>query len=507
MAAMAAVAYTWPMDDDQRQTIGFLGQPALHDGVEPRHVETHLSHVFIGPTRVLKLKKAIRTNFLDFSTVEARRAMCAREIEVNRVAGDLYRGTRAITQAADGGLCLDGDGPAVDWVVEMRPFDPATGFDRLLENGALTADHVTELADTVARMHAEAPRAPRADEDAHQIARIEQIAGAIRAGDRTGRHRDLVGRWERAALAMRDRHARLIAARGRHGFVRRCHGDLHLGNICLDGENPVPFDAMEFNEDIATTDILYDAAFVISDLLSHRQRRLAADFTGRYLGATRDFGGLPLLPLFTSMRSAVRAIPAVGPGGEGAETVLDQARALLDWRPAPRLIAIGGLSGSGKSTLARRLAAELGAPLTAIALRSDVTRKRLAHARPEQKLARDAYARDMGDRVYRRLLVDARRVLKAGFTCIVDATFLEPARREAIEAFARRQGAPLDAFWLDAAPSTLLSRVEARVHDASDATGEVVREQLAHAPRHTGWRHLEAGDAADAVLARALTEL
>jgi predicted kinase len=261
---------------------------------------------------------------------------------------------------------------------------------------------------------------------------------------------------------------------------------------------------MEFNEEIATTDILYDAGFVVMDLLARGLHGHAAVFTARYLSATRDYAGLALLPLFVSLRAAVRAIPTVADDPEAAASRLTQAVNALQRRLAARLVAVGGPSGSGKSTVARGLAAGMGDPFFAVVLRSDVARKRLMGVAPEEPLPEDSYRRATGAEVYRRLRCDARRSLLAGFDAIVDASFLDTEEQGALRALANRHGVAFTGLWLTAPADVMERRIRARHDDPSDATPEVLARQIAAAPEAPGWLSIDARAEAETVIRRAL---
>ena len=286
------------------------------------------------------------------------------------------------------------------------------------------------------------------------------------------------------------------------GRVRRCHGDLHLGNVVMIGERPTPFDAIEFNEAIASIDVLYDLALALSDLLMRGRGDLANGLLNRYLSATRDYGGLPLMPLFLSMRGAVRAMTAASRGA-AKEAALDFAFAVESLRPvsAGRLVAIGGVSGTGKSTLARAVATRL-APLTgAIIIRSDVVRKRLSGTPPEVRLPAEAYSPAMDRKVLARMAFDARGALRAGAVVVLDATFLDQEARACASAIARRQGVRFDGIWLELSAEAAMDRVGRRTADASDATPAVVIRQAERAARPAGWRIVDAGRPVAEVLA------
>jgi aminoglycoside phosphotransferase family enzyme len=494
---------TAPEEAAQAPVARFLASPEAHGGAPVEMVVTPISRLFLAGERAFKMKRAVRTNFLDFSTLAAREAMCRRELAVNAAAGALYRGVVAVTRAGEG-FAIGGAGEPVEWLVEMARFDRAQEFDRLAARGALDRPTVEALADAVAALHAAAPRAQGADGAARTRARIDQIAEAT--ADASGGGLDAAG-WRDAALAEAARHARLLDARRRHGCVRRGHGDLHLGNVVLIDGRPTPFDAIEFNEDIATDDVLYDAAFTVMDLTARADEGLAGAFLSRYLTATRDYAGLALLPLFVSMRAAVRAMVSWSAERETAEARFALATAALASRPAPRLVAVGGPSGSGKSTLARALAPVLGAAPGAVILRSDVARKRLFGVAPEAHLPAEAYGAEAGARVYRRLLRDAGRALGAGAPVILDAAFLAPDERAAAAALAARAGLRFDGLWLSASEAAMAERLDARRGDASDADAAVMRRQLARLAPPEDWARVDADGPPDAAAAAARAAL
>ncbi|WP_233713061.1 AAA family ATPase [Amaricoccus solimangrovi] len=485
----------------QEEVIRFLSDPATHGGAAVERVDTHISRLFLAGDRAWKLKRAIRANYLDFSTLDRRERSCRREIAVNRAAGDLYLGVVPVTREAEG-LALGGPGAPVEWLVAMRRFDRSLELDRLCDAGRLTLPMVERLADEVAALHRAAPPAPGFGDIGDLRARIDQIAGAL-AGAGPG-WRDAAGEWRGAARAALEPLAGLVARRRWLGRTRRCHGDLHLGNVVLLGERPVPFDAIEFDEAIASIDLLYDLALTLADLLTRGRRDLANALLSRYLGATRDHGGLPPLPLFLSMRGAVRAMAAASRGAaEEAERDLAFAARGLRQRAAPRLVALGGVSGSGKSTLARALAPRLAPLAGAVVIRSDVTRKRMMGARPEDRLPPAAYGPEADRKVLARIAWDARAALRAGTAVVLDATFLDPEARACLAAHARAEGVPFDGIWLDLPAAEAAARVERRTADASDATGEVVARQAARADPPAGWRVIAAGRPAGEVAAEA----
>ena len=275
----------------QREVIAFLSEPATHGGAAVERVDTHISRIFLAGDRAWKLKRALRTNYLDFSTLDRREQSCRRELEVNRAAGGIYIGVTPVVRR-DGRLRLGGPGAPIEWLVEMRRFDRSRELDRLCESGTLTLPIIERLADEVAALHRAAPETPGFGDAEDLRARIDQIAGAL--AEAAGGSDLAAGAetWRSAAQAARQAQADLIERRARLGRVRRCHGDLHLGNVVMLGDRPTPFDAIEFNEAIASIDVLYDLALTLSDLIMRGRADLANGLLNRYLGATRDYGGL-----------------------------------------------------------------------------------------------------------------------------------------------------------------------------------------------------------------------
>lgn len=505
--------------ESQRALIAWLSSPAAHglDASEAvERVETHASVVFLAGSRAWKLKRAVRYDYFDYATPARRRHYLIEELRLNRrTAPAIYRAVRAVRRTPDGGFSMgdgdgDGDGRAVDYLLEMRRFDPATQFDRLAERGALDPALMPPLADAMARLHEAAE--PRRDHGG---------AGAMRRvieGNRDGLATYGAGALDgeacaqlaESSLALLDRlGARLDARRGA-GFVRHCHGDLHLRNICLfDGETTI-FDCIEFDDAFSCIDTWYDAAFLVMDLLDRGLGQHANVVLNRYLERTGDTGGLAPLSLFLSVRAAVRAkicatAATLQTDAANAGSLQDDARSYLDlalsvMEPgAPRVVAIGGISGSGKTTLARRLAPAVGRAPGAVVLRSDVERKRLFDIPPERPLGPDGYTADVNQRVYATLLDRARAVVDAGHAVIVDAVWPDPETRGKIEAVAHEAGVPFTGLWLDAPFKTLANRLAGRRGDASDATADVAAGQAQRITPPASWIRLDASVDTEAV--------
>ena len=513
---------------DHAKIEAFLADPATHDGAPVQVVRTHAALVFLAGDSALKIKRPVTYDYLDFSRPETRRAMLEREIALNAPAApEIYGEMVPITRAGDGSLALDGSGEAVEWALRMRRFPAEAELSRIAARGALDPALAVRLGTAVAAYHAAAPRrtacgAELIAEILDELARVfaempDRLSPGRTAGFRTAAGRAL----DTAAPLLRDRSAA--------GFVRRCHGDLHLGNIVLIGDRPVPFDALEFDERLGTMDILYDLAFLLMDL---RQRGLdaAANIVlNRWLHAMADpahLDGLAALPLFLSVRAAIRAMVA----GQRAAGAADRPGAIAEAEAylaaaegylapaAARLVAVGGLSGSGKSTLGAALSPLLGPPPGAVHLRSDLIRKRHAGVAETDRLPPESYTPESTAAVYATLRDEARRTLAAGQAVVLDAAHLHAEERAATAAVAAAAGVPFLGLWLDAPPEVLFARVGARHDDASDADASVVRHQLDRAgdtiagsgpgsDPGPGWQRIDATGSPETLLQTVRTRL
>ena len=505
------------LTEDQTPVIEFLGNPAAHGAADVERIDTHTSIVFLAGDRAYKLKRAVLFDYVDFSTMERRRAFCEAEVRLNRRSAPmLYLGVSAVTRETDGRLALNGAGAPIEWVVEMARFPQEALFDRLAATGKLDLDLMPPLGIAIARLHASAGR--RADHGgARGMAWVidGNDAGFAEHGadccDPAARARVTDG-----ASAELARHAALLDARRERGAVRECHGDLHLRNIVLINGQPTLFDGVEFNDEISCIDVLYDLAFLLMDLRRRGLPRHASAVWNRYLAETADLDGLPLLPLFLSCRAAVRAKTSATAARLQDDAVrrddlralareyLAMAEALLHPPPAC-LVAVGGLSGSGKSTLAYDLAPAVGAVPGALVIRSDEIRKQLCGVPPFERLGPEGYAPEVTARVYALLAARARQALEAGVSVIADAVHARAPDRLAIEAVAMAGSVPFVGLWLDASESTLVTRVGSRVRNPSDADADVICRQRTGDTGAIGWERLDASLAPDGVLRQALT--
>ncbi len=504
---------------DQAEVIAFLSSPSTHGGAAVERIETHSAIVFLAGDRAWKLKLAVRYDYLDFTGVEHRKELCEAEVRINRRAAPaLYRGVVEVTRQADGSLALGGSGEPVDWVVEMTRFDQNDLFDRLAARGALDLALMRPLAGAIAELHAGAQR--RADHGGKAGMSWVIEGNALDFAARGGGVLDPMRGAELTSESRRwiDRFSELLEARRAEGFVRQCHGDLHLRNIVLFDSRPTLFDAVEFNDEIACIDVWYDMAFLLMDLWKRGLRRHANVVWNAYLFEAEDFGGLPLVPFFLSCRAAVRAKTSLvasqvqsrperrAPLEDAAREYLTLGLSLLR-PPPPTLVAIGGFSGTGKSTVARELAPWIGAAPGAVVLRSDQARKRMHGVDELARLGPEAYTLETSRRVYDLLRERSAQAIAAGAATIADAVFARPDERAAIEEVARSTGVPFVGLWLEAPERVLLERVRGREQDASDADAAVVRRQLAQNGEQSSWHRIDAAADLEVVSARALAVL
>jgi uncharacterized protein len=469
-----------------------------HPAANIEVVETHISWVVLAGDYAYKIKKPLDLGFLDFSTLAKRRAACEDELRLNRrMAPDLYLGVATVTGTPEAPR-IDGAGDCIEYAVRMRRFDRAQELDRLLAADALPAERIDELARRIARFHAEIPCAKPADpwgsaatSLANAAANFEHVRRLEHAPDVAAR----IAALERWTHVTHRRIATAMDERLRLGFVRECHGDLHLANMVLFEDRVLVFDCIEFNPALRWIDVMAEVAFTVMDLLHRGRRDFAQRFLNDYLEETGDFAGLAVLRFYVVYRAMVRAKIAViratqeaAPAARArdhADFLAHLALAEACARSAPpALVVTCGASGSGKSFAARALAGTG----EWIRVRSDVERKRLvglaAAERSGSGLGADLYAGSMTVRTYAQLAKAARIALDAGYPVVVDATFLSRRLRDAFRGLAAGLEVPFFVLVPQVSPATMRARVEARAAaggDPSEATVEVLERQLADA--------------------------
>jgi uncharacterized protein len=486
-------------DESQEAVFRFLADPETHKLSGPvERVDTANAVVFLAGADVYKLKRAVKFPFMDLSTLDKRREACEAEIAVNRpLAPDVYLSTLPIVRQGET-FAVGGDGEIVEWAVHMRRFDEHATLDHIADREGVSDAIIDKLTRAVRRSHARAPLRDAA-RAAHALETyIEQNRAAF------AERPDLFDPPTARKVTLDSRLALAIVRpvlikRGEAGLVRRCHGDLHLRNIVLIDGEPTLFDAVEFSDDIASGDVLYDLAFLLMDLEERGLRASANRLFNRYLAPEPPDAvtGLVALPLFLSLRAAIRAkVEAAGSERlEGkkrdearahARRYFDSAVRFLAYVPS-RLVAVGGLSGVGKSALAGALAPEIGRAPGALWLRSDLERKAMFGVEETVHLPASAYARDITRDVYQRLIDKARIALRAGQAVLLDATFATSAERSAAAGAAAEVGVAFAGLFLDAPLATRLERIASRRADASDADADVARRQTGEPLSEKGW--------------------
>ena len=461
------------------ETWGFGGQPV-------EHIETHAAHVFLVGDRAFKMKKAVKLPYLDFSTIEKRKAVLERELEINRAfAPSIYLRTDEIHGEP---------------VLLMNRFKQQALLSS--HSHGITDAMAKDLARMVADSHVIAPRRETPGSEimtglSAQLSKAFTDSPDIFPVDEASKFHIL---HEAHLTKLRP----LLDQRSAQGLVRRCHGDMHCGNVVLLEGKPVLFDAIEFSEKIATIDVLYDLAFLLMDLGRRGEKRVANLILNRYLHLRRaeeDLSGLAALPLFLATRAGVRALVTADLVHElEADASVNKRKEALEYFHAsmawlkpdrPRLICVGGLSGSGKSTLAARLAHGIGIAPGALHVRSDVERKVLAGVDEIVRLPPESYSAAASAATYRAIFQRANAALKAGHSVILDAVFAGEDERKAAEEMAGGVNARFTGLWLAAAPAILKSRVTGRSGDASDADASVVEKQLGYQPGDIRWKKVD----------------
>jgi aminoglycoside phosphotransferase family enzyme/predicted kinase len=465
-----------------------------HPARDIRVVETHTSWVILTGDYAYKIKRPVRFPFLDFTTLARRELFCQEELRLNRrFAAPLYLQVCPVVQHG-ARVQMNGVGEVIEFAVRMRQFDAAAELGTLLEHGQVTIADIEDFAVALARIHRTLPQLPSNREPQRTTQLLLENAAqcmAATAGDTA------CARVRQCAWQMRDELARLgavLARRDQEGFVRECHGDLHVSNVARIDGCLQAFDCLEYEPEFRRIDVAQEIAFLAMDLAAHSRSTLASAFLNAWLSETGDYHACECLNLYEAhcalVRAKVTALNAARAAGHDRIPLLDRQRALIGiaharlQRDPPLLILMQGLSGSGKSWLAQRLAREL----PAISIRSDLERRRLAGLAPQAQsgagVASGLYAPSVSDEVYQHMAGLARAVLRGARHVIVDAAFLRRSSRRLFAALATEYGLVPVVVACEAPLPTLRARIErrgARGDDPSEATLEVLEWQRQHA--------------------------
>ncbi len=479
---------------DLESIVRALQRPTAYDHAvcEPiGHIQTHISHVLLTGDFAYKVKKPVDLGFLDYSTLKRRRYFCEREVELNRqFAPTLYLKSVPIYETSSGYsfVRLDESDPVVEYAVKMRQFSEDDVLLRIFERGGLVREDMFELAQALADAH----------RGAHTSSAVAAFGApaAIRemAQANIDQMRPYVGRTisvetfaqlERGQKTYCETHADLLNGRVRSGMIRECHGDLHLNNICRYEGRFQFFDRIEFNDAFKNIDVMYDTAFLLMDLRFRGSPHLAITMLNHYLELTGDYEGASLLPFYLSMRALIRGEVQSILSGEPEVEDTERERAALEAsryfdhavnalkRTRGFLVLVGGVSGSGKSFLATRLAPTL----EAIHIRSDAVRKHLAGV-PLDEHHHAVYSEEHTRATYDELERLGYLLCAGGQAVILDATFLDSIRRKRVLRRARKNGTPTAIIFCTSTPAELERRIRKRQGDVSDATVDVMLEQL-----------------------------
>ncbi|WP_010584986.1 bifunctional aminoglycoside phosphotransferase/ATP-binding protein [Schlesneria paludicola] len=472
-----------------------------HPVQDIRLLETHISWVVLTGEWAYKLKKPVNLGFVDFTTLELRHAACEEELRLNhRTAPELYDSVIGLTSTGAGPR-FAGSGPVLEYAVRMYQFPDAARLDSCLDRMELSREVLDELASEIADLHQKAAVAPPESAFGGAILMrqtVQACIDALKSEDVPDRCKSAVAFLAHWTDTEWRRLCPLIEERKRRGFVRECHGDLHLGNLVLIDGKPTLFDCLEFNPDLRWIDVLSDVAFLLMDLLDRGEPDAGWYLLNRYLERTGDFGGLIALRYFLTYRALVRAKVAalrLRQAGVSAaeqtkqhdelESYLTLAQQLTERFP-PSIVLMNGVCGSGKTGVALTLAATL----PAIQIRSDVERKRLAGLWPAivsndaLLSATELYSEKASELTYVELERLSRTIVSAGYSVIVDAAFLQRQQRARFAQLAKNLSVPIVIVACTAPQHVLEERVrrrQSRGKDASDGDVAVLHQQVRHA--------------------------
>ncbi len=460
-----------------------------HPVTEPiQLIQTHISYLLLTGDYVYKVKKNVDLGFLDFSSLSARHHFCQEELRLNYLlAPEIYLEVLPITQKGDN-FILDGEGEPQEYTLKMRQFSQDSLLSKMLKQGKLTPELMEQLGRIVAQVHLQAST----NDYIRSFGEAEKIKDAIEQNYQqsqkyigslqTQQQYDETKEFSDSFFTLQ---AALLKQRQENNWIRECHGDLHLDNICLWHDKIQLFDRIEFNEPFRFVDVMYDVAFLVMDLEAAERKDLANIFLNTYIEQTGDWEGLAILPLYLSRQAYVRAkinswlwdTPSLAEENKRQAAVKASNYYHLAWEytrsQSGKLILMSGLSGSGKTTVAKQLAHSLGA----IHIRSDAVRKHLSATPLEQSGDPSIYSPEMTQKTYGRLLELGTKLASQGFTMILDAKYDRQSLRAAVITQAQNDQIPIEIVYCTATDEVLRDRILARTGDISDATVDLLESQ------------------------------
>lgn len=485
--------------DDQSAVIAALSKPEAY-GFKASHnifvKETNISDVFLTGEKAYKLKRGVKYPYVDYSTPEKRLIACRKELEIcERFAPGLCFGVEDVVADRKGRIylrsaCPDPEAQTVDYVLVSHQFEENMLFDNMVERGDLDRFEMMDTAEKIYDLHRTAEVVTSRNAKEIIRGRISENNAMIRCFVPDVFDAEDVDDLETKQLEALEKHGDLLLKRQAEGKIRRCHGDLTLRNLAMWNGKVMPFNPIEFYDDLTQIDTMYDFAFLLVEMESKGQRRLASILFNHYMALSADWDGLPVLPLFLSCRAAVNAYVFAQRSAEikekhesalMANRAYEQlviARRFLEYRK-PVLVACGGLSGSGKSRIGRESAPFIGNPPGAVIVRDDVLRKNMLNENLEASLDTADYTRETEEKVFKDVCDKCRYVLEAGQSVIADALFHKPEQRRAIEALALEMKVEFKGLWVDAPLDVRIERVMKRKRNPSDVkTAEELKKQL-----------------------------
>lgn len=454
-------------------------------------IETHISWVVLTGEFAYKIKKPVNYGFLDFSTLQKRENCCKEEVRLNtRLAPQIYLEVVGISgEPSSPKISMDN---VFEYSVKMKQFPQSAQLDNMLKSGQLTLQHMDRIADMVATFHQQISIAEASVDYGsphHVMQPVEENLLQIEQHMDTHAFTPTLNLLKHWIKSESKKLKQLIILRKQDGYIRECHGDMHLRNMLWLNNTPQAFDCIEFNPYLRWIDVISEVAFLVMDLQDRQQYPLAQRFLNRYLENTGDYNSLRLLPFYLCYRAMVRAkvcalrLEQSGSGNNESKMLENEFTSYLQLasnytqQSTPAMIIMRGLSASGKSTLSQQLV-DIS---KAIRIRSDIERKRLfnivstQHV-PEEKI-HEVYSTEATDQTYSRLLQLAEHIIEAGYSVVIDATFQQYSQRKPFEEFARKMGIPCTIVQLEAPIEVLQKRIKGRRGTVSDADSRVLEEQ------------------------------